>query len=359
MAYDLLILRRGAAAAFSGKRDMLLLALMAASGALFAWTAAGEIADKAAALPLALKAVLVGLGGLAVANTVAARLGHLRAHSILARDALQGGPAVTHAGFWSAPPLLAALAVFARGPEPAVEIGALLAACGAGAAAALGSRALSRQLRHWIAQRRGGEPRAALPDLEVGTRRQRMARLLIARSGLRQVPAAVNVVLFAALGAALGLLVPFRASGPLVFVLPIMGLAAALLVGRALRQPPSLLRYLLFLGIMPTVAALVPLLLGAVLVAGFVIAAASIGAIPPAWLAGGAAAVLLFLGSIALLRAYHHAAKSRQAAALALQIDLALIAATALIAPPFAPALLAARLWMLHRAAATLRHSLQ
>jgi hypothetical protein len=184
-------------------------------------------------------------------------------------------------------------------------------------------------------------------------------RLLIARSGLRQVPAAANLVLFAALGAALGLLVPLRTSGTLVFLLLFPGFTAVFLVGRALRQHPPLLRYLLFLGVMPTGAALVPLLPVTFMVAGFVTAAASVNAIPPPWLVGGAAAFLLSLASIALLRAYHYAAKSRQAAELALQIDFVIIAATAFIAPPFAPVLLAARLWMLRRAAAALRHSLR
>jgi hypothetical protein len=299
------------------------------------------------------------LGGFAVAHAVAARLGHLRAHTVMARHALQGSTVAVYAGFWTAPPLIAALAILGRGAEPAVELGALLAAYAAGAAAALGSRALSRQLRHWIARRKGGAARPALPDLQKGTRRQRIARLLIARAGLRQVPSAANLALFAGCGATLGLLVPLRAAGSFAFVLLFAGFTAVLLVGRALRQHPPLHRYLLFLGIMPTGTALVPLLPVTVLVAAFVTAAASVNAIPPLWLVGGAAALLLFLSLIALLRAYHYAAKSRQAAEFAIQIDFAMIAATALIAPPFAPVLLAARLWLLHRAAAALRHSLR
>jgi hypothetical protein len=347
VAYDLLILRRGAQRAFSRRRDMLLLALAVPVAMLFAWAAAGGIADKAAELPLAVKAWLAGAIGFAVAQALAARLGHLRADSIMARHALQGGSALVHTAFWGAPPLLAALALFARGAEPALEIGALLAAFAAGAAAALSARAVGRKLGD---RRTGSGAHAAVPGLEAGTRRQRIVRLLTARSGFRRAPLALNLALFAACGAMLGLLVPLR---PLF-----AGLGALLLAGWAMRQHPPLLRYLLFLGILPDGAALVPLLPVAALAAGFAAVAASLGAAPLAWLAGGAAAFLLLLACIALLRGYHQALKSSQAAGLALQIDLVGIALAAWMVPPLAPALLAARLWMLRRAAAAMRYSL-
>jgi hypothetical protein len=354
ISYDLLILRRGAQAAFSRLRDRLLLALAVPLGLLLLARAAAPVAAE---MPLALKAALVGLSGFAVAHWVAARLGHLRAHSMLAPHALKARPAAFHAAFWSAPPLLAGLAVFLTGRELAFELGALLAAFAAGAAAALGWRMLRRKLRRLAARRRGSAARPRVPDLELGTRRQRIVRLLIARSGLRQLRIAANLAFFAGAGALLGLVAALRDSGPFAFTMPLAGLAAVLLAGLAIRQHPPLLRYLLFLGIMPTGPALVPLLPLAALLAGFVAAAASLGSIPLLWLAAGAASVLLFLALAALLRGHHYSAKSRQAAEFAIQIDFAMLAAAAFIAPPFAPFLLALRLWMLRRASAALRYS--
>ena len=359
VVYDLLILKRGAEMAFSRRRDMLLLALVVTVGILCVWNAAGALADKTAQVSLGLEAVLVGLVGGIVAQAVAARLGHLREHTVMARYALKRRAAGIHAGFWGLPPLLAALAVFVAGPAPALEAGILLVSYAAGAAVMLALRALPRRLRRSADRRRGNAAGAVVRDLQEGSRRRRMIRLMIARAGLRQVPAAANIMFFAGAGVILGLLVPLRRSGPLAFALLFAAFASALLVGRAMRQHPPLLRYLLFLGIMPTGAALVPLLPVTVLVVGFVTAAALLHALPVASLVGGAAAFLAFLACLALLRAYHGAAKSPQAAEFALQIDLAMIAATALVATPLAPVLLAARLWTLHRAAAALRHSLR
>jgi hypothetical protein len=359
VAYDLLILRRGAGTAFSRRRDMLLLALALPVGTLLAWNAAGGLAEKASELPLAVKVMLVGLIGFAIAHASTARLVHLREHSMVARQALHGGTAAFHAAFWNALPLIAALTVFPNSQDPAPEVGALLASYAAGAAAAPGWRSLWRQLRRRAERRKSRAARVVVPDLQLGTRRQRLVRLLIARSGLRKVPIGANLALFAGCGAMLGLLLPWRASHPPAFAMPFAALATALLIGRAMRQHPPLLRYLVFLGIMPTGPALVPLFPLTALVAGFVAATAGLGAIPLARLLGGAAACLIILACIALLRGYHHASKSRQAAEFVLQIDFAIIAAAALIAPPFAPAFLLARLWTLRRSAVALRYSLQ
>lgn len=354
VAYDLLILRRGAEAAFSRKRDRLLLALTVPLGLLFIGRAAGPVAAE---LPLVLKAVLVGLSGFAVAYAVAGRLGHLRAHTMVALHALQARPAAFYAAFWSAPPLLAGLAIFTTARELPFELGALLAASAAGAAAALGGRGLWRQLRRWAARRRVSDAVVRVPDLQLGTRRQRIVRLLIARAGLRQVPIAANLALFTGVGVLLGLLVPLHDFGPFTFASLLTGVAAILLAGLAMRQHPPLLRYLLFLGIMPTGPALVPLLPVAALLVGSFAAAVSVDVIPLPWLGGGAASVLVLLALAALLRGYHYAVKSRRAAEFVIQIDFAVLAAAAFIAPPLAPFLLAVRLWKLRRAAGALLHS--
>jgi hypothetical protein len=353
VAYDLLILRRGAEAAFSRLRDRLLLALAVPLGLLLLGRAVESVPAE---MPLVVKAALVVLSGFAVAYAVAARLVHLRAHTMMARHALSGPPAAFHAAFWSAPPLLAGLAIFSTGRELALKPGALIAAYAAGAAAALLWCTLSRQLRHWAARRRGGAAPGRVPDLQLGTRRQRIARLLIAQGGLRQMPIAANLAFFAVAGALLGLLIAVRDWGPPALALLLAGLAAILLVGHAMRQHPPLLRYLLFLGIMPAGPALAPLLPVAALLVGFVAAAASLDAIPLASLGGGGVAILLFLAFAALLRAHHYATKPPHKAAIVFQFDFAMLAAAAFIAPPLAPFLLAVRLWMLHRAAAALLH---
>ncbi|HEX9954480.1 MAG TPA: hypothetical protein VGB48_04590 [Allosphingosinicella sp.] len=359
IAYDLLILRRGAGKAFSRRRDKLLLALAVPVGLLCVWSAADGIAAKAAEVSLAPKAALIGLAGCIVAQAVAARLDHLRAHTMMARHALKGRTAVIHAGFWSAPPLLAALSILVRGPRPVLASAAAIASYVAGASAAFGLCALRRQLLHSSRLRKCKDARANVPELQEGTRRQKVVRLLIARSGLSRVPVAGNLALFAASGTILGLLVPLRQSAASASALLFAAFASLLLVGLAMRQHAGLVRYLLFLGIMPTGPALVPLIPVAVLVIGFVTAVASLDAVPAPWLIGGGAGFLLFLACVALLRAYHYAAKSRHAAEFAVQIDLGLIAAAVIFATPVAPVLFAARLWTLRRAAAALRYTLQ
>jgi hypothetical protein len=87
IAYDLLIVRRSATAAFSRVRDLLLLAFFVLVGvAVLAGSSAGaEGLEVARGWPSAAKAGMAGLAGLVVFRAVSRRLEHLRENSAVAR----------------------------------------------------------------------------------------------------------------------------------------------------------------------------------------------------------------------------------------------------------------------------------
>lgn len=361
VAYDLNILWKGARAAFSKKRDLLLLAcagpivlLVAAQGASNAVMTLRDVSEP-------LKMLIVAATALFVDRAVGRRIEHLEAESVVARLALRTGPRLLHRLFWNAVPLMASVSIMAVGsasPAPwplrlAALILAYAAGCGAGAAMRQGLHRIGR----WRGRRYAATGAMRARRLPGGERRQRVVSLMASRSGLAGPSIAANAVLFAGIGALIVLL--YRLShgiaakpGPEVLA----ALAAAITFGLLLRQHPPLLRYLLYLGIHPVPPALVPLTSACALTAALVLGASvAEPAKAPMFAMVGLAAILLF-AILAAYRALHYAARSRQAAELAMQMDAFVILLAAFVAPPLAPGVLIVRLVLLHRRTRSFRY---
>lgn len=362
LAYDLNILWKGARAAFSRKRDLLLLLcagpivlLAGARGASNAVMTLHEVAEPLKMLIIAATAFFVDLA-------VARRIGHLEAESVVARFALRTGPRFLYRLLWHAAPLIASVSIMAAGsafPAPwPLRLAALVLAYAAGCAAGIAMRQALRRIRRWRGRRyaAAGEirPPRRLPGEE---RRNRIVSLMTARSGLAGPSIAANAALFAFIGALILLL--YRvAEGVVAKPGPEAGaaLAAAIAFGLLLRQHPPLLRYLLYLGIHPVRPALVPLASACALAAGLVLAASVADPAKALIVAAlGIAAVVLF-AILATYRALQYATRSRPAAELAMQVDAVAILLAGFVAPPLAPGLLIARMVLLHRRARSLRY---
>lgn len=360
LAYDLIIIWKGFRAAFSKKRDVMVLLLAVPILLLLAVQGASNVANTVRYMPELSRMLLVSFTAFFTELAVDRRLAHLESESIVARLALRRGQRLLHRLFWNAPPLFASVTIMAAGTASsaplAVRVVALVLTYAAGVGAGTLARRARRNLRRWRARRVAALGAARSLRLEGEERRQRIAALVAARTGLAGPSVAANAALFAALGALVALAYHFLLGalprpGPEV----IAGLAALVALGLLLRQHPPLLRYLLYLGVEPTWPALVPAVSALSLGAGFVLGAAAMNlAQSPALAAVAAAAVLLFT-VLALLRALHFATKSRQAAELAMQIDAVVILVAGFAAVPVAPVLLVARLVLLHRRARKLR----
>lgn len=360
LAYDLLIVWKGARAAFSKKRDILLLllavpivSLVAAEGASNAAATVRDLAEPAKMLLVAVTAVFVNLAA-------ERRLTHLEAESIVARFALRRGPRLLHRLFWNALPLVASVSIMAAGSASAeslpVRAAALIVAYAAGAGAGALVRRARLHLVRWLSRRRAASGALRSLRLPGEERRQRIAALVAARTGLAGPSIAANAAAFAAIGACIALIYRLSAGtlprpGPEVLT----AVAAAVAFGLLLRQHPPLLRYLLYLGIEPVRPALVPAASACSLAAGFVLGAAAMNLPEALGFAALAAAALLFFLFLLLLRALHYATRSRQAAELAMQIDAVAILLAGFIAPPLALVVLGGRFFMLHRRARSLR----
>lgn len=360
LAYDLLIVWKGARAAFSRKRDILLLLLAVPLVSLVAAQSASNAAATARDLPEPAKMLLVSVAAFFVSLAAERRLAHLETETIVARFALRRGPRLVHRLFWNALPLVISVWIMAAGSASAeslpVRAAALILAYAGGAgAAALAGRARLHLVR-WSGRRRADSGAARPVRLPGEERRQRVTALIAARTGLAGPSIAANAAAFAVIGAYMAFLY-WLSAGALPRPGPelIAASLAAAAYGLLLRQHPPLLRYLLYLGIGPVRPALVPAASAGSLAAGFVLGAAALN-LPeaPAFAALGAGALLLFL-ILALLRALHYAIRSRQAAELAMQLDAVMILLAAFIAPPLALVVLAGRLFMLHRRARSLR----
>jgi hypothetical protein len=357
LEYDLMIVWKGARAAFSRKRDWLLLVLGVPILSLLLSESASNWVRALRGTPEPGKMLLVGLTAFLTEWAVGRRLEHLESESVVARVALRRRPRLIHRLFWTAPPLVASVAIMAPGggsawPLP-VRVGGLVLAYGAGSGAGALARFIQRHLHARAARRRAGSSPMRSIRLAGETRRGRIAALVAARTGLAGPSVAANAAVFAALGASIaGLyrvsLQLLPAPGPQALA-GLAGLAAA---GLLLRQHPPLLRYLLYLGVEPLAPVLVAALSAGSLAAGFALGAIGL-AEAPAFAEIAAAALILFV-AVALLRGFHFATRSRRSAELAIQLDLVLILLAGLVAIPLAPALLLARLAMLHRRARAL-----
>ena len=281
LAYDLLIVWKGARAAFSKKRDILLLlvavpivALVAAQGASNAAATVRDIAEPAKMLLVAVTALFVNLAA-------ERRLTHLELESVVARFALRRAPRLVHRLFWNALPLVASISIMAAGtassaPLPA-RVAALVLAYSAGAGAGALARRAQYHLVRRLSRRRSASGSVRLLRLPGDDRRQRIAALVAARTGLAGPSIAANAAAFAVIGALVALLYRLSAGalprpGPEVLA----AVAATVAFGLLLRQHPPLLRYLLYLGIEPARPALVPAASAGSLAAGFVLTAAAL-----------------------------------------------------------------------------------
>ncbi|HEX8191514.1 MAG TPA: hypothetical protein VF552_01310 [Allosphingosinicella sp.] len=359
VGYDLLIMWKGARAAFSGTGDRLL--LLVAGPLLVAMAAEGAAGASAAlgALPTLIGMAAAMLAGFAPNLAIGRRLDHLRGHSIIAAAALRRDAAANYALFWNLLPLALTLAVL-LGAAPRIEAAArfapaLLLSYASGAGAAWAARRAGAGVRDRLLRRRAGRGAARRLALSAAGRRRRVLDLVASRTGLPRLPLLANLVAFAALGAAIAagwslLLARSGLAGAAAF-----GASALLLIAAALlRQQAGLLRYLLFLGDSPLRAVAVPIALAGALALGATAAAAAVG--NGAGTASAAAAILLLLAAAALLRALHHSARPRRAADFAIQIDVAALLAAAIVLPWIAPLLVAGRLFLLHRRVQALRH---
>lgn len=354
--YDLMILRRNAAAAFARKRDILLLLVAVPIGLLLVVEGAGEIAASVASLPVALTMLAFATTAFAVNLAVAGRLAHLREESVVARQALRSAEALLHGSFWNVMPLAVGLALILPSGRAALAPIFLLAYL-AGVGLAAGQRAVRGAVMAWIARRRAaGSGRRGVP--RGRNRRRRLIGLLVGRMGFFGPAVTANLVGLAAIGATAALihhLLSPQVGAPAAGI--ITGLPLLLLLLRILtRTRPSLLRYLLYLGCEPALPALVASALAASLIGGLTTAALAMAMAAPLALLAGATALLLLFLALALLRTLHLATKPRQTAEIAVQLDLVAAGLVGLLALPLAPALVVARLWLIERRARAMRH---
>lgn len=354
--YDLMILRRGARAAFARKRDILLLLVVVPLLLAFAISYAGKAAAAVGALPLAAQMAAAASIAMLVNAAIGHRLAYLWEHSMVARYALQSRPAAVHTCFWNLLPLgVVAGLIVASGPALTAAL-VLLAYAAGGALAAILQAAMTR-LRAWT-NRHGQGMRDARPrELRGVTRRQRAIALLAGRSGLFGPSLAANLLGIAAIGAAIGGLhlgLSSQMAGPAPLAIAGLLLLVALLA--LLRMHPSLLRYWNYLGLDPILPAVIAFALAAALVGGaLAVSLPGPFASPFAILAAALTLLLLFL-AIALLRTLHFATKPRQLAEMAMTVEIVAVALTGFLAPPLAPVLLIARIWLLAREARAMRH---
>jgi hypothetical protein len=356
--YDLVILWKSGRAAFSRKRDLLLLAAAALIGLLIAIQRAGETAAALGALPLLAKAVIAAAAAFTINLAAARRLTHLRQESVVARHALRPFQAASHALLWNLIPLFGMTMLVIVSTERLVTAAAISLAYTGGFGTAAAQRVLLSLLRSWWSRRRA-LGRARPRTLPGRTRRDRILRLLVARTGRLGPALAPNLLACAGIGLLSGLSHSWLSSQQEPAAAgAIVGLLVLFACFFLLRTHPPLLRYLLFLGSEPLLPALVAAGLAAAFAAGVLVG--MIGSAPaslPAMLAAAATLLLLFT-SAALLITLHHATKSRQSAEIAIQIDLVAAGLAGLLFLPLAGLVLTGRLWMLTRHANSLRYML-
>jgi hypothetical protein len=356
--YDLMILWRSGRAAFSTKSDILLLLLGVPAGLLAAQAGVQRAAPAVGALPLGVKLLLAAGVAFAVNIAVGRRLAHLREESVIARQALRAGPALLHAFCWNIAPFTAVTAALLLAPRDGqLLLGPLLLGSYLGGVALAAAQAAIRaRLVRWRNRSlaaAGGGRRLCFRGASRGAR---IRELIAARCGF-PMRFAASLLLFAGLGAAIGF-GGLGLAGPLAqpVAAVLAGLLILVLLALLLRQHPPLLRYLLYLGSDPAgPAVLIPAAMAGALVGGFLLAGGAAGA-GVAMAIGGAAALLLLFILLALLRTLHYATRSRQAAEIAIQLDLVALFIVGWAAPPLAAAALPVRLGLLWRRARRLRY---
>jgi hypothetical protein len=356
--YDLVILWKSGRAAFSQKRDLLLLAAAALIGLLIAIQRAGETAAALGALPLLAKAVIAAAAAFTINLAAARRLTHLRQESVVARHALRPVEAASHALLWNLLPPVRDDNAGPRVHRPARHRRRDLARLSGRHRSSGGTARRLDLFRSWSSRRRALS-KSRPQTLPGRTRRDRILRLLVARTGRLGPALAPNLLACAGIGLLSGLSHSWLSSQQEPAAAgAIVGLLVLFACFFLLRTHPPLLRYLLFLGSEPLLPALVAAGLAAAFAAGVLVG--MIGSAPaslPAMLAAAATLLLLFT-SAALLITLHYATKSRQSAEIAIQIDFVAAGLAGLLFLPLAGLVLTGRLWMLTRHANSLRYML-
>ena len=357
--YDLLILWRSGRAAFSRKRDILLLAAASVLGLLIAIERAGPAAAAFGAIPILGKAAIAAAAAFGVNLAARRRLAHLQQESPVARYALRRAEMHWHALLWNLLALCAVVALILLSSTRLRDAALLAVSYLAGILAAVAATAAKERLRNWWARRRRGRLDSTSREFGGRTRRERIVQLLVARSGLSSSSVVTNLLLAAGIGLLIGVGHAWLASqweGPAANVLAAVITLAVLLF--LLRSRPALLRYLLFHGTAPLLPALVAQALGAALIAGLMVGMMISPPAPPIAIAAGAVTLLILFFAASLLRTLHYSTKSRAAAEIAIQIDLLAAALAGFLALPLAAVVLGARLWLLTRRAQELRYML-
>ena len=349
LRYDLRIIVNSARAAFSRKRDLILLVLGLPAMLL---VLVRTVQEGAGGLFAARATIAVaGSLGFVVQMAVQRRLAHLRQDSVMAKAALQARLAFGYALFWHLPAAVLSMAGGAALSGGAAGALWALIAYGAGIVGAVAAGMARRLLPSIIATLPSGTPRAGKEWPDAG-RGRRIARLLAGRAGSPQLGLAGNAALFGALGSGLGLVFwAMSAAGAGQGAIILSALLMVVLIGLLARQHAPLWRFILFLGARPAGGSLVPVVMVAALVAGFCISVAATGTLPLAPVAGGGTILILLFASVAVLRALHYATKPRALADFAFQIDLLVIAVCGLLFWPLAPIVGVVRLVQLRESA--------
>ena len=354
ISYDCRILLKSIQAAFSRKRDLILLIVGFPILVLVSVESDFRVIEFLKATHILLKIAFLVFTACFLGFVIQRRLEFLREQSVVARSALEFRSACLYVAFWNAVPFTLALSTMVRsaGRDTPVWwvllISVLPWVAGGGMGVLVWS--LLNHFGSWMAQRGRTDrepPRRELPGLH---RRQRVVSLMASRTGLLPRSRGINTLACAIIGVglAIGLTVLKSAldrfAAELIVAVIMTGLVALLL-----RQSPQILRYLLYLGVGPVGPALVPLAPAAALIGTFAAATAALGTVafrPVALVAGGA--LLLFV-VIALFRALHFALRPRQAAEIAMQVDLVTIVVAGYFFPPLALAILVWRGAILYR----------
>jgi hypothetical protein len=345
LRYEAVLMRRGFADAFARRRDQLLLAVVLLLAVL--WLRDRASAGLVRPLPRGALwlALLTVVPAFASQRHLAARLGWLAEHSVIADAALRPQ---TRAGYLALAYALIAAPLLAAAVWLGLSVGRPFPTIGVAAAAALvGVAAANLPLRLDARRGVGGSlPRSAS---HVAGRRA-VLRSIVARQTIGSHPAGAAVTILALVfGLTLAVCLAGRGEPELLAtLLALLPLAAALVI--VSRIDASLCAFLPFAGYGP---AFVGTAVGIMPVACGIAAAVALSLARTASIALLAAAALTGLAVIvALARAWLYPGRQRRAVDLQLQIELAALVLIGVLALPLAALVLLWRLATFYRRSA-------
>jgi hypothetical protein len=344
LRYEAVLMRRAFADAFARRRDQLLLALILVLAALLLRERISAGLVRPFPRGVLWLALLTVIPAFACQRHLAARLGWLAEHSVIADAALRPRARAAHLALayaLVAVPLLAAavwLGLCVGRPFPAIGlavVGTVVGAAAANLPVGLGTRISS-----------GSSPRSASHAIGLGA----VLRAIVARQTIESHPAGAAVIILALIfGLTLAVCLVGRGQPELpATLLALLPLAVALII--VSRIDASRCGFLPFAGYGPAfvgaAVALMPLACG-------VAAAVALSLARSAPIALLAAALLTGLAVIvALARTWLYPGRQRRAVDLQLQIELAALALIGILALPLAALALLWRLATFYRRAA-------